>query len=461
MTVTRLLVPPNEKLYPHQVAGIKFLISRNRILLGSDPGTGKSAQARVAANYIRPTRTLVLCPASVRSTWEYEWSRWATLPTTIQVIENSKKLVPQETDTLILSYDLCFRPKWFAFLKRWLSHFDSPYTANPNHRQLSLLVADEAHQLKNTEAKRSRAVLDFSKHSDRIFLLTGTPIQNHVTELFNLARLCDPSTFYSFEEFANRYSYPWFDGYQTRYTGNRNTQELKQRIKPFFIRHLKADVLKNLPEKLYSNIYIDITTKEAELIFKQTAINESIIQTRIAQGQDPKPNQAQAEILHTLARTKVPGICAWFDNFLECESNESLVIFGYHRDVIQQLHNYFEKKGLCVCSLTGDTLPKDRAYYVEQFQKGTIQVFIGNILAAGEGITLTRSHNVFFTELIWNPAKLSQAADRLHRISQVNKVMIRFFLTKNTVEDKLIRTIQMKMKSTDKVIDSSRNVKET
>jgi len=424
------------ELYPFQKQGVEFLEKTNgRALIADEMGLGKTVQA-LAWLHIHPEKrpAIIVVPASLKLNWKKEAERWLHNPK-IEVLQgsNTRKL---RGDVIIINYDI---------LHNWL---DPLREINPK-----VLITDECHYYKSNKAKRTKAVKLLAKAVDHFIALSGTPIVNKPIEAYNALRLINYDLFKNFRHFADRYCNPKWNGFGMSYEGASNTQELHDLLKStVMIRRLKKDVLPELPEKTRSFFPLQLTNQS-----EYTKADNDLIQfLRETKGNAAarKAIFAEAltriEVLKQLAvKGKLEEAINWISDFLEVENK--LVVFATHKFVIDTLIERF--KGIAV-KIDGSCTPNERQRAVESFQNdANIHLFVGNIQAAGVGITLTASSNVAFLELPWTPGALVQAEDRCHRIGQKDNVNIYYLLATGTIEDTIAALLDRKRKTLDAVLD--------
>jgi SWI/SNF-related matrix-associated actin-dependent regulator 1 of chromatin subfamily A len=224
------------------------------------------------------------------------------------------------------------------------------------------------------------------------------------------------------------------------------------------IRRRKVDVLKDLPAKTVSVITLPIDRKEYQLAV------DDFLTWLASKGSDKARRAAKAEGLVKLGalkrlagELKLQMVCKWVDDFLSMNDGK-LVLFAIHKKIIRALQTRY--KSLCVV-VDGSVSNRDRQIAVDSFQRNTkCRLFIGNIKAAGVGLTLTAASTVAFAEIEWSPGMHVQAEDRVHRIGQVNASMIYYFVAEQTIETHLLKILQRKQKVINQVVDGgARNSK--
>lgn len=440
----RKVIPDELSLFDYQANGVKHLMKQRRSLLADQQGLGKTPQAVVCTNVWAAQHIVVICPAVVRSTWQHEFTRWDTLGRKSLLITSGKQSVASDVNLLIVSYDLAATEKWKAYLTQYLEASDS------------VLICDEAHYLKSWSAKRTRTIIyELAPVASKLLLLTGTPMTKNIADLHPLLCAVMPKYWPSLTDFCYQYSYPFpvpF-GRGVEFRGTRNVKELKDKIGSVMLRRFKDEVLKDLPPKTYSNVYLDIDRNIADRSLQLVDYVMSKLQES-----NPTVSGTIDETAHitTLKRdlgvAKLKPLIEWLDLYFENNPDEPIVIYAYHKLVVQGLAAYCAARKLTYCTVTGSTSQSERTKAVSEFQAGNIQVFIGNIVAAGVGITLTRASTCIIAELDWTPANLAQSVDRLHRISQTRPVIIYFMLATNSLDDHIINVITTKMQDIDKVL---------
>jgi len=428
------------QLLPYQNKGVSFINQKEgRVLLADEMGLGKTIQVLAWLQLhpeLRPV--IIVVPASLKLNWQREINKWMSDNYRTEILSGSTPhtLNTNLVDIFIINYDV---------LPFWIGRFE--------RIQSKVLVTDECHYFKNNNAKRTKAVLKLGKLIPHVLALSGTPITNRPVEIFNAVNLIDSTLFPSRWGFLHKYCGAKHNGFGWDFNGATNTKELHERlINSIMIRRKKKDVLKELPDKTRSFIPIELNNdkeyKNAEKDFIQW-IREN--KGKIAAN---KASNAMAlteiETLKQLAvKGKMKQVINWINDFLE--SGEKLVIFAVHHFVIDMLMKEFKEIAVKV---DGSVTGINRQKAVDKFQTNrNTKLFIGNIKAAGVGITLTATSKVVILELPWTPGELEQAIDRVHRIGQENKVIAYFLLALDTIEEKIAALLDKKRKILDSVLD--------
>ena len=323
---------------------------------------------------------------------------------------------------------------------------------HPSYYAEGFLVHN-CHYYKSNKAFRTKAIKKLGKGVPHIIALSGTPIVNRPIEAYNAIQLINPDIFPNFFSFTHTYCNAKHTGFGWDFNGHSNDEELHKKLTgTIMIRRLKKDVLPDLPEKTRSFIPIELDN-EREYDAAENNFITYIKQTKGVAAAEKASNAevlAKIEVLKQLAvKGKLNDAISWIQDFLEVDGK--LIVFATHKFVIDDLMNEFEKVAV---KIDGSVSQIERQRAVDSFQNNDrIRLFVGNIQAAGVGITLTAASNVAFLELPWTPGSVSQAEDRCHRIGQRDSVNIYYLLAINTIEEKIGKLIDSKRKVLDAVLD--------
>ena len=418
-------------LYPFQFDGVKYIERRDgRALLGDEMGLGKTIQA-IAYLKLHPELrpAVIVCPASLKLNWKKEIKKWTGEESFC--IFGRKEIEPVlNWPFYIINYDILS------------SHID--FLLNKS----KILVADECHYIKNPKAARTKHFKKLSRKMDKIIAISGTPITSRPAEFFTILNILDPHSWNNNWKFLERYCKLQHNGFGWEAKGATNTEELHEKLtETIMIRRTKNKVLKDLPQKIRSVVYIPMDEQN------KYASKKDKLFSQIQSGDISKNTMVLSEIesLKQLAvNLKMKYVIEWIENFIA--SGEKLVIFATHHFVIDKLKETFSD--ICV-SLDGRTPQLERQEVVENFQNNLdIKLFIGNIKAAGVGITLTAASNTVFIELGWTPGEHDQAEDRIHRIGQKSDSVTAWYLiAQDTIEEEIIELIDEKRKNLDAILD--------
>jgi SNF2 family DNA or RNA helicase len=373
--------------------------------------------------------TLILAPTSVCINWLEEARRFAPTLNTYQFGMGDRQDMLDKAgpfDLIVCSYGLLQTEADRLEQKQW-------YT----------LVADEAQAIKNALTKRSKAALALK--ADFKLITTGTPIENHLGELWNLFNFINPGLLGSLKKFNERYAQA------IENDKNHDTQQrLKKLLRPFILRRLKNDVLTELPSRTEVTLHIELGPEERALY---EALRRNAMQVMGRNTSQPAHNQLKilAEIMKlrracchprlvmegsTLSSSKLQAFEELVDELLD-NRHKALVFsqFVGHLMIIREL---LDKKGINYHYLDGSTPVVQRKKAVNLFQAGDGDLFLISLKAGGTGLNLTAADYVIHMDPWWNPAVEDQASDRAHRMGQKRPVTIYRLVAKDTIEDKIV-----------------------
>ncbi|MEA3458701.1 MAG: DEAD/DEAH box helicase, partial [Candidatus Thermoplasmatota archaeon] len=429
-----------KEMMPFQKAGLAFADATcGSCFIADQQGLGKTIEALSYLAYhpeVRPA--VIVCPASVKLNWKKETEAWLETDDTIEVI-NGGKVHELDADIVIINYDIL--KKWVPALKE---------------KNIQVIIYDESHSLKNKKAARSKAAKELADTVPHKILLTGTPVLNRPEELWHQLQIIDPDSYPDkrFFQWHKRYA----DAKQLHFgrktvwdfSGASNLEELAASLKTIMIRRTKDQVLKELPAKRRSTVLIPIDNrKEYDKADKEFL--EWMTEQKGAEAAERASHVEQLAKIEYLRQIAVKGkmkqALAWIENFLE--SGEKLVVFATHKATIHALEREY---GNMAVKIDGSVSSEKRQEAVDAFQNDpNVRLFIGNIQAAGVGITLTAASNVVFLELGWTPALLEQCEDRLHRIGQENAVNIYYLLAEKTIDATMAALLESKREVIDQI----------
>lgn len=414
-------------MFEYQNDGVAWLSSTGNCLLADEPGLGKTIQAIEFLKNNCAGRALIVCPATLKHNWLCEL-------TMTGVIENNIAVCFEKPNPgakyVIINYDLLEKHRAKLQSVKW-----------------QVVIFDEAHYLKNRTAKRTMAAQVIAQKAEKIIFLTGTPIMNRPVEFLNLMKILAPKR-YSPNDWFRQYI-RYCAGFKSRYgwdfAGAAHLEELKQAWSSYVLRRRKEDVLSELPDKILQ--IVELTTDNLEVVLKERQTFEENVRSLGFQKAVEFENFSAER--QEVALLKLDACIDHINNLLEEE--EKLVIFAHHKSVVAKL-----KKGIKAVSvtLTGDSSMTERQKAVTEFQNDPhVRVFIGNIKAAGIGITLTAAKTCVFVETSFVPAEIEQACDRLHRIGQKDSVRCQFLVLKDSIDALILKVVIRKNKIIKKLID--------
>ena len=426
-------------LLPYQKEGAAFLMKGERVGLFDSPGLGKTAQAITALDHLRIRRALIICPASVRGVWGGEMRKFAALPRKVlraATIHDLNLWKRDKVDVLIISYEQA---------NNWQQHLEGDL--------IPALVLDEGHYLKSPKSQRTKAILGkrcdgvtgIARWAVRTWFLTGTPMANDPADLWTWLRFCG-GTDLPLAAFTTRYFNCKPGAFNMTYSPRKEMiDDLKARIRRFSIRRTKEQAGVNLPPVWLTTQTVEGDTSEIRALLREVPGLDSTILSAVERGGLSFLDAQHIGTLRRLVGTaKAPAYAAQLLEELETHG-EKVVVIGIHRDVLDILAASLTKHHIGYARIDGQTPAKEREGLVAQFQSDPkARVFIGNIKAAGTGLTLTAAFKIDMLEWSWAPADNSQALKRVHRIGQKQEVHARFISLGNSVDERVSAVVARK-----------------
>ena len=441
------------QLRDYQIDGFRWLARLSHwgvgACLADDMGVGKSVQAlAVILTRAAAGSTLIVAPTSVCMNWVSEAQRFAPTLKPIQFGSGDRQKVLdnlQPFDLLICSYGLLQQEEVAKMLAKV---------------QWQTIVLDEAQFIKNFATKRSQAAMNLQGGFKLI--TTGTPIENHLGELWNLFCFVNPGLLGSLSSFNQRFAIPI-----ERYGDQLARQQLKKLIQPFLLRRTKNEVLQELPSR--TEIVLHVELSKEETAFYEALRREAIAkisQSDAAAGQ--RHLQVLAEIMRLRraccnARLVLPNTSlksAKLHLFGEVlgelvDNRHKALVFSQFVDHLHIIRDYLDKQKIPYQYLDGSTAATERKKRVDAFQTGMGDVFLISLKAGGTGLNLTAADYVIHMDPWWNPAVEDQASDRAHRIGQQRPVTIYRLVAKDTIEQKIVDLHQHKRDLADSLLEGA------
>ena len=400
----------------HQKEAIEKLLKNDKFILADDMGLGKTTSTVIASLESGSKRILIICPASLKLNWEREIRNYTDR--SVYICEGKKY---EDADFIITNYDI-------------LKNFHDPKDKENSlilKTNFDLVVIDEAHYVSNAQAQRTKIIMDLTKDIKRLWLLTGTPMTSRPMNYYNILKLIDSPVSQNWMAYAIRYC----NGYQFRVgnkkvwnvTGASNLEELRERTSRQILRRLKTDVL-DLPEKIMTPVYLRLKSRLYEGLMGEYYdwYNNRQEESKSLSVQFTK----LMKVRQVIAEEKIATTIELAENIIE--QGKKVIIFSNFTDPLKKIHEHFGKKSVY---LDGSTTKPARQDAVDKFQESDkIQVFCGNMKAAGVGLTLTAAEAVIMNDLSFVPADHAQAEDRAYRYGQKNNVSVFYPLFENTIE---------------------------
>lgn len=412
-------------------------------LLADDMGLGKTVQTiTLLLSRAKEGAQLVIVPTSLILNWKEEVERFAPSLNILllnRAGDDRKSMVEEAKafDIVVATYGLLITEEKTLCSRTWHT-----------------VVLDEAHTIKNKETKMSKAAMELQ--ADFRLLLTGTPLQNHVSELWNLMQFANPHLLGTYQEFTDRFLLPI-----ERNHDKERQRLLKRVITPFILRRTKSDVLNELPEK--TEITLRVNLSEEEWAFYDTLRQRALANM---EDKDATAMQALAEITRLrqaacnvrLVEKKMQIESSKLNSFMEltenlCSNHHRALVFSQFTSHLALVREELEKKGLEYLYLDGSTPAKERIRLVEEFQHGDMPLFLISLKAGGLGLNLTAADYVIHLDPWWNPAIEDQASDRAYRIGQQKPVTIYRIIAADTIEEKIIALHKTKKNMADALLE--------
>ena len=405
--------PPLE----HQKEAVQKLVENKKFILADDMGLGKTTSTIIAALEANSKKVLIICPATLKINWKREIENYSNK--SIYIAEG--KNFSTDADFVIINYDI-------------IKNFHDPKKKDDSEilkANFDLVIVDEAHYIKNGQAQRTKLINDLVKTVDRLWLLTGTPMTSRPMDYFNLLSLVDSPVSKNWMAYAIRYC----QGYQFNVggrkiwniTGASNLEELRERTAGTILRRLKENVL-DLPDKIITPVYLRLKSKNYEEVMGE-----------YYDWYDKNPDESKSLTVQFSKLTKVRQIIAdekisqtieIAENIIE--QDKKVIIFCNFTDSLNKIIEHFGKSAV---KLDGSMSKPERQRSVDEFQDNPkVKVFVGNIKAAGVGITLTSAEAVIMNDLSFLPSDHAQAEDRAYRYGQKNNVLVYYPIFENTIE---------------------------
>lgn len=441
------------ELRNYQIVGYQWLKTLAKYnmggILADDMGLGKTLQTIVYIASCKDEKSLIVCPTSLSYNWQEEFEKFAPDIRTCIVTGT-----PEEREELIKNhmdeYDV------------WITTYPLIRKDVAQYRDISYdnMFIDEAQFIKNPSSLGAKAVKTIQ--TSHRFALTGTPIENALSELWSIFDFIMPGFFPRYSKFSDMYEKPII-----REKDENKMYELKQRIQPFILRRMKKDVLKDLPDKIETKRMAEMTGKQKKIYLSYL----SRIQTEIKENNSLDSGTGRIQVLAALTRLR--QICCHPATFVDnysggsgkmellmeqlpdiLEGGHSVIIFSQFTSMLGIIADALKESNIPFFYLAGATKPVDRKRYVRDFNRGEVKVFLISLKAGGTGLNLTGADTVIHFDPWWNPAVEDQATDRAYRIGQKKKVQVIKYVMKDSIEEKIYELQKRKKFLSDSVIEA-------
>ena len=419
--------------------------------LADDMGLGKTIQT-IALMLHRAEQgpSLVVAPKSLILNWENELHKFASTlnPVNFNNEKNKKQAIADAKagDVFISTYGVLVTQKDILTSRQW-----------------NVICLDEAHSIKNRMTRTSRSAMALK--GDAKVILTGTPLQNHLGEMWNLFQFINPGMLGPWQQFVDKYiKSPWDDMVQ---------KELKDRTLPFILRRTKNEVLADLPEKISYEQMVELSPEELQIYEKIRKDVELKFKKHKTKAEKEEAAALQIGFFQELTRLRLLAnsvslvypewkpesskIAALRDilTSLRQENGNRVLIFSQFTSFLSQIGAMMKDAGFDYLYLDGQTPLDERQRLVDSFQARESQFFLISLKAGGLGLNLTAANYVILMDPWWNPSIEDQATDRAHRLGQERNVTVIRLVSANTIEEKILKLHEQKQDLSDKILEGT------
>lgn len=445
----------NKVMRKYQNFGFRWLKTLARCgfggILADEMGLGKTLQtiAFIESEAEEKSPCLVIVPTSLVYNWQDEINRYAPHLKALIISGGKKERLSQikeieDYDVVITSYPL---------IRRDIGEY--------REKNFKYCILDEAQNIKNPNSMNARSVKEVKAKA--YFALTGTPIENSLTELWSIFDFIMPGYLMNHSKFQQKYEIPI-----SKCNDKAALEELNHHIKPFILRRMKKEVIKELPPKIEHKVLVEMSKEQKKIYAAYLNQSKEEIENEINEKGFKK---SKLKILAVLTRLR--QICddpsTFIDNFkgesgkieaLEDLLEESIgsghriLLFSQFTSVLKSIEKMLKKDSIEYMYLDGKTKMEDRLTLVKDFNQGKGKVFLISLKAGGTGLNLTGADTVIHFDPWWNPAVEEQATDRAHRIGQENTVEVIKLIARGTIEEKIYNLQQKKKEIINSIMDS-------
>ncbi|MFA6928845.1 MAG: DEAD/DEAH box helicase [Lentisphaeria bacterium] len=442
-------------LYDYQIDGMLHLAFSGRAMLADEMGLGKTVQAIAAAavmrEYFGVSRVLVVSPASLKTEWEEQIRKFTALP--VEIIYGSRK-ARLET----------YRKSTAFFILTNYEQIIRDYDEINSELMPDIVILDEAQRIKNW---RTMTANHLKRLQSRFaFVLTGTPIENKIDELYSLVEFINPAIFGSLFRFNRRFYHFGEDG---KVDGVRNLRELHEEVGQIMLRRRKTDISEQLPERIDNNYFVEMSKEQRtryteyetivarlyQMAKKRPLLPQEFERLQIALGcmrnlcdsvyiMDPKIKEAP----------KVDELMRILEDIWAAEPERKVLIFSEWVRMLELVEERLNKQKICCALHVGHVPQQKRRKEINRFKEDpACRVFLSSD-SGGVGLNLQAASVVVNLDLPWNPARLEQRIARAWRKHQKNSVNVINLISRNTIEHKMLATLEFKQGLADVVLDA-------
>lgn len=444
------------KLLPYQLDGIAFAASAGRAILADDMGLGKTIQgigtAELLSRWTGIQRVLVVCPASLKSQWRSEVGRFSGRSVQLVMGTGSERSEQYQSDTFftICNYEQVLRDLASIELVDW-----------------DLIILDEGQRIKNWESKTSNVIRSIS--SPFRLVLSGTPLENNLGELFTVARFVDEQRLGSAFKFFNRHRVVDDKG---KTIGYQNLDELRETMRPILLRRTRGEVARQLPDRIDEVVRVTPTEEQLEIHNGQMQVvaqitgkkfftemdllrlRRALAMARMSCDSTYLVNQEEPEYSSKLER-----LSELLESLI-ADASRKIVLFSEWKRMLDRVESRLDQIGCDYVRLDGSVPQKKRPAIVSTFQNDPDCRVILMTNAGSTGLNLQSANVVINCDLPWNPAVLEQRIARAHRMGQMNPVHIYNLVTTDTIEEGLLDTLASKQELADASLDFDSDINE-
>lgn len=456
-------LPPGKELWGYQRGSLDYVLARGGGIIGDQPGLGKTPMGIAFCNHFEAQRILVIVPASVRIQWGERIKEWSTIPNVnVKVMLKTKDGIHPTAHYVVISYDAARNPAIIRAIAR--SKWD-------------VLICDEAHKMKNMESLTTRAILGnrrgdymhgdhkikaISHYCDKHLALTGTPLLNRPSEAYTLLRHFDHEAidFMGWEQFKDRFNRQaeivHVGGRRHKLESTSLEIELQNRLRVnVMVRHEKKDVHTQMKPPRFSIVRVMENGAVRDALDAEGMLGLAVEEIQTTKDFQILGHIAEARRL--MGEAMAPQIVEYAKDFLE-GSDEKLVIFGWHINVLKILQDGLQKYGAVQINGRMSATARDKA--LDKFIRlDDVRVVVGNIQSMGtglDGMQLVCSH-CLLAEPDWVPSNNEQAVARLDRIGQKFQVSSDIFVAPGSISEKILVKALQKMNVIHRVLDEKGN----
>lgn len=434
--------------YPYQAEGIKKGLEWKKLLIGDEPGLGKTIQSIGIVEKANAYPALVICPSSLKINWQREFEKFTDRKALI--LDNSTKmtwpyLLGHTHEVAIVNYESL--RKYFVWDVPSNGFRLKDVVFQPGISIFKSVIIDECHRVKDPSAQQTIFTKGITAGKPYIIMLSGTPVVNRPSDL--VAQL---SIMGRLNEFGG------MSKFMAMYNGGENLDDLSRKLyEKCLIRREKSKVLTQLPEKTRVDLYVDISNPE-EYFTAQNDLKEYLrVYKGCSEYEIRKKMRMKALVkfmaLRSLSAVGKIGQTVEFVNLL-LESGKKVILFCSYRCVVDGLSKCFKKS----MRITGSESLVEKQAAVDSFQTGDTNVVICSIKAAGVGLTLTASSTVVFIEFPWTYSDCQQCEDRAHRIGQKDNVTCYYMIGKDTIDGRLYNIIHDKKRVANQIMATNDDI---